>query len=73
MQRINKTRQIIYICNPSNCASECDKSCGIGKYLDHKSCICRNSLVDKLVEECTNVIDRNKIFRFHQMTVLYVI
>ena len=45
------------IWNPSNCACECDKSCGIGQYLDYKSCVCRNSLDDKLVEECTNVID----------------
>ena len=39
-----------YIWNPSNCACECDKPCGIGQYLDYKSCVCRNSLVDKLVE-----------------------
>ena len=51
-----------YIWNPSNCACECDKSCGIGQYLDYKSCVCRNSLVDKLVEECTNVIDGDKIY-----------
>ena len=49
------------IWNPSNSACECDKSCGIGQYLDYKSCVCRNSLVDKLVEECNNVIDENKI------------
>ena len=42
-----------FIWNPSNCACECDKSCGIGQYLDYNSCVCRNSLVDKLVEECT--------------------
>ena len=51
-----------YIWNPSNCACECDKSCGIGQYLDCKSCVCRNSLVDKLVEECTNVIDGDTIY-----------
>ena len=39
-----------YIWNPSNCVCECDKSCGIGQYLHYKSCVCRNSLVDKLVE-----------------------
>ena len=39
--------------NPSNCQSECDKSCGIGEYLDYKTCVCRNTLIDKLVEECT--------------------
>ena len=41
---------------------ECDKSCGIGEYLDYKNCVCRNSLVDKLVKECTNVIDENKLY-----------
>ena len=51
-----------YIWNPSNCACECDKSCGIGQYLDYKSCVCRNSLADKLVEECTNVIDGDTIY-----------
>ena len=42
--------------NPSNCELECDKSCGIGEYLDYKSCVCKKTLVDKLVEECTSVI-----------------
>ena len=51
-----------YIWNPSNCACECDKSCGAGQYLDYKSCVCRNNLLDKLVEECTNVIDGDTIF-----------
>ena len=39
-----------YIWNPSNCACECDKLCDIGQFLDYKNCICRKSLVDKLVE-----------------------
>ena len=51
-----------YIWNPSNCASECDKSCGISQYLDYKICVCRNSLVYILVEECTNVIDGDTIY-----------
>ena len=48
--------------NPSNCECECDKSCGIGEYLDYKSCVCRKTLADKLVEECTSVIEENKIY-----------
>ena len=51
-----------YIWNRSNCEFECDKSCVIGKYLDYTRCVCRNSLVDKLIEECTNVIDENKLY-----------
>ena len=50
-----------YIWNPSNFPCECDKSCDICQYLDHKSCVCRNRLVDKLVEECTSVTDGDKI------------
>ena len=50
------------IWNPSNCACECYQSCGIGQCLDYKNCVCRNSLVDKLVEECTNVIDGDTIY-----------
>ena len=30
--------------------------------MDYKNCVCRNSIVDRLVEECTNVIDENKIY-----------
>ena len=52
-----------YIWNPSNFACECNKSCGIGQYLDYKNCVCRNSLVDKLVDECTNVIDGDTIYK----------
>ena len=48
--------------NPSNCQCKCDKSCGIDQYLDYKSCVFRNSLVDKLVEECTNDADGNKVY-----------
>ena len=51
-----------YIWNLINCACECDKSCSIGQYLDYKSCVCRNSLVDKLVEECTSVIDGDTMY-----------
>ena len=46
--------------NPDNCECECDKSCGIGEYLDYKSCVCKKSLMDNLVEECTNVTEENK-------------
>ena len=51
-----------YIWNPSNCQCECNNSCGIGQYLDYKKYLCRNSIVNRLVEECTNVTDENKIY-----------
>ena len=51
-----------FIWNPSNCGCECDKLCGIGEYLDYKSCVCRYTPIYKLVEECTSVIDENKVY-----------
>ena len=31
--------------------------------MDYKNCVCRNNIVDKLVEECTKiVVDENKIY-----------
>ena len=51
-----------YIWNPSNSAWECDKLCDIGHYLDYKNCVCRKGLVDKLVEECMNVIDGDTMY-----------
>ena len=50
-----------FICNPSNCECECDKSCNIGEYLDYKNCKCRKKLVNKLVEECTENIEETKL------------
>ena len=51
-----------YSWNLSNCLGESDKSCGIREYLNYKSCVCKNTLIDKLVEERTSVIDENKIY-----------
>ena len=51
-----------FIWNPSNCACKCDKLCDIGQYLDYKNCVCRKSLVDKLVEECISVIDGDAMY-----------
>ena len=30
-----------YFFNPSNCNYKCDKSCGIGEYLDYSNCNCK--------------------------------
>ena len=51
-----------FIWNPGNCGCECDNSCGIREYLDYKSCVCRNTLIYKFVEECASVIDENKVY-----------
>ena len=50
-----------FIWKPSNCDCECDKSCYVGEYLDHKSCNCRNKLIDKLVEEYSKNNDENEM------------
>ena len=47
-----------YIWNRSNCEHECDKSCDVGEYLEYKNCSCRKKSADKLVEECTENIEK---------------
>ena len=49
-----------YIWNPSNGEYECDESCDIGKYLDYKTCKCRKRVIDKLVDECTEIAEEAK-------------
>ena len=49
-----------FIWNPSNCECECNKLCDVGEYLDYKSCKCKKSLIDKLVEECSKNIYENE-------------
>ena len=58
-----------FIWNPS-CWCECDKSCDIGEYLDYKNGKCRNKLVDKLVEECCENIDGNKMLHNETLDVI---
>ena len=50
-----------FIWNPSNCECECDKLCDIGEYLDYQNCKCRKKIIDKLIEECIENIDENKM------------
>ena len=59
-----------FIWNPINCECECDESCDVGEYLDYKNCRCRNKLVHKLVEECSENIDGNKMFHNETLDVL---
>ena len=60
----------LFIWNPTNCECECDKSCNIGEYLDYKKSKCRNKLVDKLVEECIENIDGNKMLHNETLDVI---
>ena len=61
-----------YIWNPSNCECEYDKLCDVGEYLDYKNYKCRNKLLDKLVEECSENIDRNKMLYNETLDVISV-
>ena len=47
-----------------------DKSCDIVEYLDYKNCKCRNKLIDKLVEECSENIDGNKMLHNETLNVI---
>ena len=49
------------IWNPSTCKCECDKSCDVGEYLDYDNCNCSKKLVDKLIEECPENVERVKL------------
>ena len=50
-----------FIWNPSNCECECDKLCHIVGYLDYENYKCRKKLVDKLLEECTENVNKVKL------------
>ena len=50
-----------YTCNPSICECQCDIWCKQGQYLDHKSCVCKNKLIGRVIEECTSVINETTI------------
>ena len=52
-----------FIWNCSICESECDKTCDIGEYLDYENYKCRKKLVDKLVDECAETIEKVKLAR----------
>ena len=47
--------------NHSNCECECDKLCDVGEYLDYENCKCNKKFVDKLVEECTETVEEEKL------------
>ena len=50
-----------FIWNPSNCECVCDQLFDVEDNLDHKNCKYRKRLIYKLVEECSENIDGNKM------------
>ena len=59
-----------FIWNPINCECECDKSCGMGEYLDLKNCKCRQKIAGELVEECSENIDGNKMLHKENLNAI---
>ena len=47
--------------NPSTCECQYDMWCKPGQYLDHKSCVCKNKLVRRVIKECTSIINETMI------------
>ena len=56
--------------NPSNCECECDKSCDIGENLDYNNCKCRKKIINKLIEECSENIDENKMLYNETLNII---
>ena len=56
---INSTKG--YTWNPTTCECQCDTWCKPGQYLDHKNCVGKNTLVGKVIEECTSIINETMI------------
>ena len=56
---INCTKR--YKWNPSTCECQCDTWCKPGQYLDHKNGFCKNKLIGRVIEECTNIINETMI------------
>ena len=50
-----------YTWNPSTCECQCDM-CKPGQYLDHKSCVCKNKLVARVIEKCTSIINETMMY-----------
>ena len=51
-----------YSWNPSTCACECDTWCNQGQYLDNKSCVCKNRLINNIIMQCTSIINETEMY-----------
>ena len=69
----------VYAWNPSNCECECDKTCDFGEYLDYENCKCRKRLVDKLEQECNEIVEETSLVKInstkckHNSCILYIV
>ena len=63
-----------FIGNPSNCECECDKSCGIGQYLDYKDCKYRKQLISELIKKCSEDINgNNMLYKYEKVCSSFTI
>ena len=53
----------VFIWNPGNCECKCDKACDVSEYLDYEHCKCRKKLGDKLIDECTEIVEEVKLVK----------
>ena len=60
-----------YTWNPSTCPCECDMWCKPGQYLDHKNCVCKNKLIDRVIGECTSLI-KETMMNNRDNTITYI-
>ena len=59
--------------NPSTCTCECDKYCGTGQYLDYDNCVCRNKLIDYLIEECASIDNIDLIEKKNHRELIFIL
>ena len=50
-----------YTWNPSTCECKCDMWCKPDQYLDYKKCVCKNILIGRVIEECSDIINETMI------------
>ena len=50
-----------FIWNPNHFECECDNACDIGEYLDYENYKWKKKLVDKLVDKCTETVEKVKL------------
>ena len=50
-----------FIWNPSNCECKCNKNCDFSEYLDYENCKCSKKLVNKLIDECIETTEEEKL------------
>ena len=62
-----------YNWNSINYERGCDKSCDVGEYLDYKNCKCRKRFVDKLIEECSENINKKELHPHKMITKIHII